>query len=281
MTTGLTFANASPDEVATMIAWADREGWNPGHHDAACFQLADPEGFWVARLDGDMAACMSLVTYSPDFAFLGFYITRPDLRGQGIGYALWKHALNACPATTIGLDGVVDQQDNYRKSGFVLAHRNIRYGGVPPKVEVKHASIETATPSDMATLKALDRMNFPATRGAFLERWLNTDGHTALLARDGSEIAGYGMIRPCQIGHKIGPLFAKTPETAEQLFDALVSGTGGEMVFVDPPEPNTEALALCRGRGLEPVFETARMYRGTVPELPLQQVFGISTFELG
>jgi len=29
----------------------------------------------------------------------------------------------------IGLDGVVSQQDNYKKSGFKLAYRNIRHEG--------------------------------------------------------------------------------------------------------------------------------------------------------
>ena len=29
----------------------------------------------------------------------------------------------------VGLDGVVAQQQNYRKSGFALAYANIRYGG--------------------------------------------------------------------------------------------------------------------------------------------------------
>ena len=31
----------------------------------------------------------------------------------------------------VGLDGVIAQQENYKQSGFVLAHRNIRFGGVP------------------------------------------------------------------------------------------------------------------------------------------------------
>ncbi len=79
--------------------------------------------------DNDVAAC---IPYAPEFAFLGFYITRPDLRGHGIGHALWQHVLATSRAQTIGLDGVPDQQDNYRKSGFVLAHRNIRFGGVLP-----------------------------------------------------------------------------------------------------------------------------------------------------
>ncbi len=33
-------------------------------------------------------------------------------------------------ARTIGLDGGVAQQGNYRKSGFEFAYNNIRYGGV-------------------------------------------------------------------------------------------------------------------------------------------------------
>ena len=53
------------------------------------------------------------------------------------------------------------------------------------------------------------------------------------------------------------------------------------MVFLDPPEPNGPAVALAKRYGLEPVFETARMYRGAVPELPLEKIFGITTFELG
>jgi hypothetical protein len=32
---------------------------------------------------------------------------------------------------------------------------------------------------------------------------------------------------------------------------------------------------------LSPVFETARMYRGEAPNLPLLRIYGITTFELG
>jgi hypothetical protein len=33
--------------------------------------------------------------------------------------------------------------------------------------------------------------------------------------------------------------------------------------------------------GLAPVFETARMYRGPAPALPLDRTFAITTLELG
>jgi len=44
---------------------------------------------------------------------------------------------------------------------------------------------------------------------------------------------------------------------------------------------NSEAVALAERHGMKVVFETARMYRGDRPALPLERVFGITTFELG
>jgi hypothetical protein len=52
-------------------------------------------------------------------------------------------------------------------------------------------------------------------------------------------------------------------------------------VFIDIPAENKEAVALAEGMGLEPVFETARMYRGPAPAMPLKNVFGVTTLELG
>ena len=66
------------------------------------------------------------------FAFLGFYIVRPDLRGRGYGLRIWNAAVDHAGGRTIGLDGVVAQQENYKKSGFRLAYANVRYGGRVP-----------------------------------------------------------------------------------------------------------------------------------------------------
>ena len=88
------------------------------------------------------------------------------------------------------------------------------------------------------------------------------------------------MIRACRAGHKIGPLFARDAGVAAALFAALASGAEAPVVL-DVPEPNRDAVALARAHGLEPSFETARMYRGPAPDLPLARIFGIGTFELG
>jgi hypothetical protein len=129
---------------------------------------------------------------------------------------------------------------------------------------------------------AYDEPCFGAPRRAFLEQWLDQPGARALGARSGGHLAGYGVIRPVQEGYKVGPLFADDVRIAVRILDGLAYHAGdGATVFLDVPEPNSVGLALARELGLEPVFETARMYRGGDPLLPLERVFGITSFELG
>ncbi|HYH37706.1 MAG TPA: GNAT family N-acetyltransferase [Azospirillum sp.] len=271
---------ATADDVALIVDWAAAEGWNPGAADAACFRAQDPEGFFVGIEDGAPVSAVSVVNYGDAFAFLGLYIVRPDRRGRGWGMATWRAGMAHAGRRPVGLDGVVAQQDNYRKSGFVLAHRNVRYGGAVAPGRREPAVMPVAD-LPFAALAAYDSRCFPAERPAFLRAWTTAPGHHALaLPRDG-RLAGYGVVRPCREGHKIGPLFADDRAAAEALFDALTAAAGGGPVFLDVPEPNAAAVDLARSRGLSPVFETARMYTAPVRPVADDRVFGITTFELG
>lgn len=272
---------ADRSDLDTMVEWAASEGWNPGLRDAACFWDADPEGFWVARHGGDLAGCVSLVRYGRQFGFLGFFIVRADLRGRGIGQALWDHVMKQRGGQMIvGLDGVLAQERSYRRAGFFKAHRNIRYGGKPDRGDTSRDGIAAIGPEQTDAIAEYDREFFPVARRKFLEIWLGATGHTGLAAFEEDAIRGYGVVRPCREGHKIGPLFADNPKTAERLFDALAAEAGGT-VFVDPPFANDRALELYARKGLEPVFETVRMYHGNTPSMRFPGMYGITTFELG
>ncbi|CAN7165439.1 GNAT family N-acetyltransferase [Pararhizobium sp. LjRoot255] len=273
---------ASRADLDILIDWAAREGWNPGLDDAAAFWAADPDGYWIAEEDGVVAAALSLVRYGEAYAFLGFYMAHPDYRGQGIGFTLWQKAVSAAGDRTIGLDGVVAQQDNYRKSGFAYAHANFRYGGEVQCTEPPGTELVSVSPVHVPMLIDYDARFNPARRDAFLREWLkplSTRESFALIRN--AEVLGYGTIRACREGHKIGPLFADTETGADLIFRKLVTSVGGGRVYLDIPEPNAAARALCDRYNLKPVFETARMYRGPAPELPLGQIYGITTFELG
>jgi ribosomal protein S18 acetylase RimI-like enzyme len=268
-----------PDEIAVAIDWAATEGWNPCLADAECFSTVDPKGFLIGELDGAPAATISCVNYDDRFAFLGFYIVRGDLRGRGYGLRIWNAAIAHAGARTIGLDGVVAQQDNYRKSGFALAYANIRYGGRIGPLAAPPAGLLPLTDVPFAMVEADDM--FPAPRPAFLRAWITARGHIGrALVRDG-KLAAWGVIRPCRRGHKIGPLVADDRAAAEAMLAALVAAAGADEVFLDVPGVNREALALPQRHGLAPVFETARMYTGAIRPLVLERVFGVTTFELG
>lgn len=134
---------------------------------------------------------------------------------------------------------------------------------------------------EFARLVAFDARHFGCERCEFLRAWLALPESRSLVCERGGEIRGFGVIRPCRVGWKIGPLFAEDAAVAETLFLSLAEcGAGGE-VFIDPPEPNGTAVELARRHGLEPIFETARMYNGPPPKLPLEAIYGITSFELG
>lgn len=263
------------------VEWAAREGWNPGLADAECFQAADSGGFLMGFVGGEPVACISVVRYGETFGFLGFYIARPDWRGRGYGFQLWEAGLDRLAGRIVGLDGVVAQQDNYRRSGFALAHRNVRYGGTPQVDAARDVRIVPVEGDLTPAVVAYDAAFFPADREAFLRCWLRPDRRTALALVEDGRVIGYGVIRACRDGLKIGPLFADTAEAADLLFRALAAQAKGRTVYLDVPEPNRTAVDLALRYGLAPAFETARMYRGPDPNLPLARIFGITTFELG
>lgn len=270
------------DEVDLALQWAAQEGWNPGLNDAACFHAADPGGFLIGLLDDEPIASISVVRYGDAFGFLGLYIVRPEFRGLGYGLRLWQAGMAHLGQRVVGLDGVVAQQDNYRRSGFELAHRNVRYQTVARQSAMTADGVVPVSPDLQPALIVYDASCFPVGRQPFLRAWLaQPQAHVLALLRHGV-VSGYGVIRPCLAGHKIGPLFADDAEGADALLQALMRrAPDGDAVFLDCSQANPASEALALHHGMAPVFETARMYKGPAPVLAQQRVFGISSFELG
>jgi GNAT superfamily N-acetyltransferase len=224
------------------------------------------------------------------------------------------------PGATIGIDGVFTMQDYYARGGFAFSHRNVRFrgkfgaklgqdlaqkssqtldddlGGAAGVAQVGNVNTAAAsharddshnstlmplTEIPFDSLLAYDRTCFPAPRPGFLKGWITQQDGLALgLLRDGA-LSGYGVARRCVEGYKIGPLFADNAEAAQTLFTPLAAFAGEHPVFIDAPENNPAALALVQRCGMVEVFGCARMYLGAVPDIAHQQVFGVTTFELG
>ena len=269
-------------DLDTAIEWAAKEGWNPGLYDADCFFQIDKKGFFMGFLNNEPIACISAVSYDKKFGFLGFYICRPEYRNQGYGIKVWNKAISYLNTQNIGLDGVVEQQENYKKSGFKLAYNNARYQLISKKFTYNNIGIVPVSTLSFDELAKYDRQFFPADRATFLNCWVKQPESTSLVSKTNNQIQGYGMIRKCRTGYKIGPLFAETFEVADNLFQSLVGSIPENTpIFMDIPEINPEAVKLVNKYSMEKGFSTARMYTKTPPKLPIERIYGVTTYEVG
>ncbi len=268
------------EDVEIAVEWAAQEGWNPGLHDGAVFYTTDPHGFFIGELDNEPVATVSAVAYGKTYGFMGFYIVKPEYRNRRFGQAMERHALRYMgDKRIIGIDGVLEREESYRSHGFVSSFHSVRY-------RVKGGCDTPATIIDLKGLSlkqviAYDNGCFPAARPSFLSGWIaQADCGAVGILVDGS-LCGYGVIRACRKGHKIGPLFADDEKTAEAIFCALLAKVQGDDVFLDVPMNNSLAVNLAERHEMQPVFETVRMYMHGEPYWPVQRVYGVTSFELG
>ena len=270
------------NELDILVEWAAKEGWNPGLYDADSFYATDPKGFLIGFIDDEPISSISSVAYDETFGFLGFYIVKPDYRGNGYGYQIWNEAIKQLPTQNIGLDGVVAQQEDYKKSGFKLAYRNIRYEGVGAKRGVSLADIVPLSTVPFELVQSYDDAIFPVTRPTFLASWLRQPESLSVGMLINGKLLGYGMVRRCRTGFRVGPLFADDEKIADCLFLKMLEFVGEDIpIFLDVPEPNQQAVKLAERYQMKPMFETARMYTKEPPNVPIKKVFGVTTFELG
>jgi GNAT superfamily N-acetyltransferase len=290
MSNELAIRNMTRVEVDELVGWAAREGWNPGLHDADLFWATDPAAFIAADLGGELIGGGAITSYNGEFGFMGFFIVRPEYRGRGLGKALWharrERLLSRLrPGAGIGLDGVFAMQGFYAAGGFVFSHRNMRFRAEipvrPATSLVNHEDIIPLAAVPFDQVLDYDRTCFPALRPTFLSGWISQPDALALACQRGGRLSGYGVVRRCSQGCKIGPLFADDAFAANALYAHLAEFAAGGPLYLDAPENNPAAIEFVRQHRMIEVFGCARMYMGPPPVLAHERIFGVTTFELG
>ena len=274
------------DDVKILLAWAASEGWNPGLDDAHSFYKADQQGFFVLRQNEVPTAGISVVKHDEKQAFLGLYICRPEFRRSGYGWRLWQHAIQTAGQRTIALDGVIEQQENYRKSGFEFAWNNYRYLAevitAPWRVKHRRLTINEVSTKTISDLTELDVQVGGIERREFMTDWLtDSTNRASLFCESEGRLSGMGTIRKCIEGYKVGPLYADNADIADALLRALCETTGTQNTLIDVPENNEHAMRWIQNFATSPIFATARMYKGKRPRISTNQIYGITTLELG
>jgi GNAT superfamily N-acetyltransferase len=285
ITTPPVFTRLNRGQVHTLLEWAAAEGWNPGINDADLFFDTDPEGFYGYFEADQLIAGGALVAYGDAFGFMGLFIVHPDHRGTGLGRSLWYRRRDTLLArlhdnAAIGMDGVVAMQDFYHAGGFRLAFRDERYE-TTGRAFPSDPNIFSLQSADIDHLLQLDMECFGFKRREFILAWIAQPEAKVFQYGTGAGFQGYAVMRKAQDGWKTGPLFATSRAAAEGLYAACHSAVPGEKIYLDVPGANPAAKALAQAFGGTFVFECGRMYYGHAPELPVHQIYGITSFELG
>ena len=279
---GCTFDQMAFDELPMLAGWAAEEGWNPGVGDLDVAWAIDPDAFIALRRDDELVGGGTVLSYDGAMGFMGLFIVRPDHRGQGLGTVLWQHRVELLtarlqPGATIGMDGVFDMVPFYEHGGFQLAYRDLRFEGSAPGSPGPDVVDATTVPFEQVA--AFDAAHLGVDRSAFLSAWTQRPGVRSFAVGGDSGLAGYAVLRPCAVGFKTGPFLARSPEVAEQLLGAVLEAAAGAQLQVDVPEPNSSGVRMLQSLGFTESFGCARMYRGAEPKVPVDQVYGVTSFE--
>ena len=268
-------------ELDLVFDWVAAEGWNPGLHDAECLWRLDPNGLLPRRTERRTRRrpCRHRYWRHPGLSRV-FTSSGP---GSGAGVAAsycGRRPWRIWESATWAWTRCQNQEANYRKSGFRAAHRHLyflgRGGGEAPA-----GLTPLSRKAWGGKVVAYDRLFSPEPRPDFLRCWLSRPSGAALGAVREGRLAGYGVIRPCRRGFKVGPLFADDTTVAMDLFQGFSPGVPHAPVILNVPEVNPGALDLAKRFGLQPVFATTRMYTRGEHGVPLGRVYGHDLFKGG
>ncbi|KAF9318323.1 hypothetical protein BG003_011422 [Podila horticola] len=323
-----TIALVSADQAAAIFfSWANAEHWNPTAQGADLREVyfpLDPGAFFAGSVvsptgESKIVSILSGVRFGEQ-AWVGFYIVDPAERGHGYGLKTFQHVLDIhlgdSSRTSIGLDGVMAQVSNYRKSGFTNVgwQNERRHGNLVKLIEEQEAALAdkiragTASSGRLVDLAAVDEAQLAAMeaqysglkRPEFMHRWVQFHSgvqetehrfSTAVLGEDGKTVLGYGCIRPAQTSYRVGPIYASSTEVAKQILvklaiDVVETERSHPLgipleVDIDVPNTNKHAVELFDGLGWKDTFSVLRMWKGPIPEHDVNGVFGVATLEVG
>ena len=237
-------------------------GWNQTESDWLRFMDLQPEGCFVAELDGASVGTTTTCIFGP-VAWVAMVLVEVNARRKGVAIALLKHALDFLEkqgVKTIRLDATAAGLPVYEKLGFTPEYQLTRYEGIAPHTGEQPHVIK-ATTSLFAEIIAFDCWMTGTHRGKLLTRLFEESPQAVhVLCQDG-QLEGFVTLRRGANSIQIGPCMA-TPHAGPALLSDAFGRCAGQLVFIDIPRSNARALRVAEASGLRVQRFFMRMYRG-------------------
>src|SRR5262245_62056873 len=122
-------------DVSLGMRLKQQAGWNQVPADWRRFRALEPEGCFVAELDGVPVGTTTTCLFGP-VAWVAMVLVDEAVRGRGVGTALMTHALqflDDCGVRSVRLDATPLGRPLYEKLGFVAQFELVRYAGTLPE----------------------------------------------------------------------------------------------------------------------------------------------------
>lgn len=265
------------EDIPFAMEVKDLAGWNQTARDWQGYLKFEPQGCFLAEVNGSPAGTATTIRYGNRLGWIGMVLVHPEARRLGIGTKLLQTAINylhACKVQCVKLDATPTGRMVYLPLGFQDEYEVARYEGVAGD----GVPARPLTGADPAAMVALDTEAFGVERSEVLRSLSRRDPE--LCFRCGND--GYLIARRGQNAVQVGPWIARDAEVAEELLRALLSRIPRDRVLVDVPYPNRVAREIMERAGFTVQRSFTRMYLGD-NEFPgrVAWVFGTGNAEKG
>jgi GNAT superfamily N-acetyltransferase len=242
----------------------DRAGWNQLEADWRRLLDLDPDGDFVAELDGTAVGTVTTCRFGP-VAWVAMMVVDERFRSRGIGRALMVQALSVLDnhgVRSVRLDATPQGRPLYESLGFTLETTFTRFQGtLSPWERVGPALPRVHGDDVLERVCDLDRSVTGTDRARLLRRLAAEHPESLAVVPDAAGVNGFLMSRPGARARQIGPCIAH-PESGPLLFHEAQQRYAGEPVFIDIPETNAPATLQAAVLGLVPGRHLMRMGRG-------------------
>jgi len=250
------------DDLRLGLRLSRQAGWNQLESDWRRFMTMEPEGSFVAELDGRPVGTTTTCIFE-NVAWIAMVLVDKESRGQGVGKTLLKHSfdyLDGRKVKTVRLDATAAGRPIYEKLGFVPEYELVRFQGISRPGKTGPVLSE-AVPELFADMFDFDRRVTGTNRAKMLSLLFAEFPENTRIRTLHDKIDGFITMRPGENAVQIGPCIASMNAGPALLSDAL-NRCAGEAVFVDMPTGNVHAIKIVESSGIKIQRRFTRMCRG-------------------